>query len=112
MTLATTVRDTWFDGQRLHVVGTLVASGSYVTGGDSFSLKSGRIRSRRPPKYVHIKGANGFVYGWQAGPQDALKMLAFEAGAQGSALDQVAAGAYPAGIIADGIQYHAYFIIQ
>ena len=38
MALTFTLVDTWDDGQRIHVSGTVAASGSYSTGGDTLDL--------------------------------------------------------------------------
>jgi hypothetical protein len=38
MALALTLVDFWDDGERLHVAGTITASGSYATGGDTLDL--------------------------------------------------------------------------
>lgn len=35
MALAFTLVDTWEDGQRIHIAGTVAASGNYSTGGDT-----------------------------------------------------------------------------
>ncbi|HVA71921.1 MAG TPA: hypothetical protein VNF02_02330 [Candidatus Limnocylindrales bacterium] len=38
MALAFTLVDSWDDGRRIHVAGTVAASGSYTTGGDTLDL--------------------------------------------------------------------------
>ncbi len=38
MALAFTLVDTWDDGKRIHVAGTVAASGNYATSGDTLDL--------------------------------------------------------------------------
>lgn len=38
MALTFTLIDTWDDGKRIHVAGTVAATGSYTTGGDTLDL--------------------------------------------------------------------------
>lgn len=38
MALAFNLVDTWDDGQRIHVAGTVAASGNYSAGGDTLDL--------------------------------------------------------------------------
>lgn len=52
MALAFTLVDTWDDGRRIHVAGTIAASGNYATGGDTLDLTSigaQGIPSTKPP---------------------------------------------------------------
>ena len=110
MTLVVTNVERWFDGQRIHQVGTILASGSYVTGGDTVDFAKGDIHSSRVPDWVEIHGEAGYVYGYKPGTTISNgKVIAFEAGADAAPLDEVAAGAYPAALIADVIRYHAIF---
>ncbi len=110
MTLTVVVVDRHFDGQRIHVSGLLIASGSYVTGGDTLNFSHTNIKSSRAPVWCTVDGVNGFVYGWVLGATlQTQRLTAHEAGAQGSALDEVAAGAYPVGITTDVPRFHAIF---
>jgi hypothetical protein len=43
MALAFTLVDTWDDGQRIHVAGTVTASGNYATSGDTLDLSQSPI---------------------------------------------------------------------
>jgi hypothetical protein len=43
MALTFSLIDTWDDGKRVHVSGTIAASGNYTTGGDTLDL------SQSPP---------------------------------------------------------------
>jgi hypothetical protein len=50
MALAFSLVDTWDDGKRVHVSGTITATGNYVTGGDTLDLsQSPVIASAQPP---------------------------------------------------------------
>src|SRR6202035_4124541 len=50
MALTFSLVDTWDDGQRIHVSGTITASGSYATGGDTLDLSQTPIvASSQPP---------------------------------------------------------------
>jgi len=40
MALAFTLVDSWDDGRRIHMAGTIVVSGNYVTGSDALDLSS------------------------------------------------------------------------
>ena len=48
MALTFTLVDTWDDGKRIHVAGTVAASGNYSTGGDTLDLS--QFPSSPPPK--------------------------------------------------------------
>src|ERR1700740_1199064 len=50
MALTFTLVDTWDDGKRVHVSGTIAASGNYPTGGDTLDLsQSPIVASSQPP---------------------------------------------------------------
>ncbi len=104
MTLVITNEKRWFDGQRIHQVGTILASDNYATGGDVLDFRDGEIKSSRIPDRVDIYGIAGWQYAYdpQTGIEDGL-MLAHFAGVEEGA------GAYDAAIIADTIRYHAIF---
>ena len=105
MTLVITNEKRWFDGQRVHQAGTILASGSYVSGGDVLSFRNGEIKSSRIPDVVTIYGIAGWAYSYdpQTDIGDGL-MLAHFAGIEEGA------GAYDAAIIADTLRYHAIFV--
>ncbi len=110
MTLVVTNVERWFDGQRVHQVGTILASANYATGGETVNFAQSEIKSNRVPDWVEIHGKAGYVYGYDPGTTLANgKMLVFEAGADGAALDEHANGAFAAAVIADVIRYHAIF---
>jgi hypothetical protein len=50
MALAFSLIDTWDDGKRIHVSGTITASGNYSTSGDTLDLSQTPIvASSQPP---------------------------------------------------------------
>lgn len=115
MALAITVREKWFDGQRLHIVGSIAATGNYASGGDTLSFASGEIKSQKIPDHVDVHGVAGFVYEFLDGTDNAtgkLKVRGQEptsATAGVIALSEIAAAAYPAGVTGDTIRFHAIF---
>jgi hypothetical protein len=46
MALAFSLVDTWDDGKRIHVSGTVAATGSYATGGDTVDLSQVPVIAR------------------------------------------------------------------
>ena len=50
MALTFSLVDTWDDGKRIHVSGTVAASGDYTTGGDTVDLSQfPAVASTKPP---------------------------------------------------------------
>lgn len=96
----------WFDGQRLHQVGTITISGSYPTpNGDPLSFADGEVKSSRIPDYVEIHGEDsGYQFAYKPGTDISDgAMFVFLAGAEH------AGAVYTAGVLADTIHYHAIF---
>jgi hypothetical protein len=115
MALAFTLVDSWDDGQRIHVAGTVAASGSYATGGDTLDL-SGLGALGVPTAQPPVKGTGamdglaGYDYCFSPGAApDANKVKIFEQGASAGAFAELAAGAYPAGITGDTITFYGVF---
>ena len=109
MALAIKIEEQWHGGQRVHAVGTIEASGSYVANGDTLDLSGIRWAST-PPTHVDIYGIAGYVYCYNPGTKIANgKMLVYEAGADGAALDERAVAAYPSAVTGDTIRFHAIF---
>lgn len=110
MSLALTVTKTDALGKLIYVTGTIVASGNYVTGGDTLDLSDFKIKSNRVPLFVSIVGKAGYIYGFDYGTTIANgKMLTFENGAVNTPHAQIAAAAYPAGVTGDVIKIFAIF---
>lgn len=121
MALAFTVTATDRSTNALRVYGKIVASGSYVAGGDTLSLAGqSQIVSSTVPFFVSVQsqasaGASGFEYRFVPGTTLANgKLQVFgqqPTSATGGviAMSEVAAGAYPAGVTGDVILAEAVF---
>lgn len=114
MAIATKVTQFWHDGKRLHVQGTLTASDSYATPGDTVDF-SGQpdIYSAEPPVELFVQGESGFVYRSVIGAalnNSKLKVLQadYDAAADGP-LIEIPDAAYPAGVTGDTIRFYAIF---
>src|SRR5277367_7056745 len=111
MALAFSLVDTWEDGKRVHVSGTVVATGNYVTSGDTLDLSQVPvIASAQPPIQgtAWMDGLAGFDYVFIPGAamnSNKVKMFA-SAGAAQSAFPELTAGAYPGAITADTITFY------
>lgn len=111
MAIAVTVTDKWDDGKRLHVIGTLVFSGSYPTGGDTLDF-TGKVPASRAPLLIMVEGKAGFVYGASLGSTIAnnLVLVLVEAAVGvNTALAQHTAVAYVAGVTGDTVKFYAIF---
>ena len=64
MAIAVEIRDTWSDGKRQFVVGSLTLTGGYPAGGDPISWKLPQIKSSKAPSFVIFNGTGGFLYRW------------------------------------------------
>lgn len=107
------------------VIGTIVPSGSYPTGGDPLNLATatypigqGPLPSTAKPISVDIRSqhstttpqTNEFVYTYAPGTTQANgAMQVFTGAAAQTALTELSAGAYPAGVLADTIIFEAIF---
>jgi hypothetical protein len=95
-------------GKQVYVVGTITASGSYVTGGDTLDLTNqSLIPADALPKQVSVFTQTGqvFSYTWVLGTAlNNGKVKIYQAGGT-----ELAAGAYPAAITTDNIAFSAVF---
>jgi hypothetical protein len=95
-------------GKQVYVVGTITASGSYSTGGDTLDLTNQSfIPADALPKQVSIFTQTGqvFNYAWVLGAAlNNGKVKIYQAGGT-----ELGAGAYPAGITGDIIAFSAVF---
>lgn len=108
-----------FTSHMLHLYGTLTPSGSYATGGDTLAWTGNdAIKSDQIPVQVEIFSGrlttsaqtNLFVYQYTPGTtKDNGKMQVFTGAAAQTALTELSAGAYPAGVTADVVSFHATF---
>ncbi|MGH9776072.1 MAG: hypothetical protein ACRD50_14125 [Candidatus Acidiferrales bacterium] len=113
MALTFNLVDTWDDGQRIHVAGTLAASGNYSTGGDTIDLSQfAIIASTQPPILgtAWMDGLAGYDYVFFPGASITQnKVKIFQQGASAGAFPEIAAGAYPAAITGDTITFYGIF---
>jgi hypothetical protein len=100
MALAFSLVDTWDDGKRIHVSGTIAATGSYATGGDTVDLSQVPvIASTQPPIQgtAWMDGLAGYDYVFIPGAamnSNKVKMFA-SAGAAQAAFPELTAGGVP-----------------
>ena len=113
MALTFSLVDTWDDGKRIHVAGTVSASGSYSTGGDTLDLSQFPIIATTQPPITGTAWMDGLAgYDYVFAPGSAFnngKMKVFEQGSGAGAFAELAAGAYPSAITSDNITLYAIF---
>ena len=113
MALTFNLVDTWDDGKRIHVSGTVAASGSYATGGDTLDLSQfPLVAATQPPVNgtSWMDGLAGYDYVFTPGAaMNANKVKIFQQGASAGAFPELAAGAYPAAITSDTITFYGIF---
>jgi hypothetical protein len=113
MALTFSLVDTWDDGKRIHVAGTVAPSGSYPTGGDTLDLSQFPVvASTQPPIQgtAWLDGLSGYDYVFNPGSamNNGLVKI-FQQGASAGAFPELAAGAYPSAITADTITFYGIF---
>jgi hypothetical protein len=112
MALTFSMVDTWDDGKRIHVSGTIAATGNYVASGDTLDLSEVPvIASAQPPIQgtAWMDGLAGYDYVFNPGAaMNSNKVKIFQQGAAG-AFPELAAGAYPGAITADTITFYGIF---
>lgn len=113
MALTFTLVDTWDDGKRVHVSGTVAASESYTTGGDTLDLSQfPLIAATQPPIQgtAWMDGLAGYDYVFTPGSaMNSGKVKVFEQGTSAGAFPELAAGAYPSAIATDTITFYGIF---
>jgi hypothetical protein len=115
MALAFTLVDTWDDGKRVHVAGTVAASGTYSTSGDTLDLTaigSLGVPTTQPPIQgtASIDGLAGYHYVFAPGAAiNANKVKIFQQASGAGAFAELAAGSYPAAISGDWITFYGIF---
>jgi hypothetical protein len=110
MALTFTLVDTWDDGNRIHVSGTVAASGSYTTGGDTLDLSQFPIiASTQPPIQgtAWMDGLAGYDYVFAPGPNiNANKVKVFQEHGTAGPFQELPATAYPNAIVNDTITFY------
>lgn len=113
MALAFTLVDTWDDGKRIHVAGTVAASGSYSTGGDTLDLsQSPQIAATQAPIQgtAWMDGLSGYDFVFSPGSaMNSGKVKVFQQGGSAGAFAELASGAYPGAITSDTITFYGIF---
>jgi hypothetical protein len=105
--------DSWDDGKRVHLAGTVSASGSYTTGGDTIDLSQNPIvaSSQAPIQgTAWMDGLSGYDFVFFPGSamnNGAVKV--FQQGSSAGAFPELAAGAYPGAISSDTITFYGIF---
>jgi len=110
MSLALTVTSQWWDGKKIHVIGTVVASGSYATNGDTINFSGLGIKSSQSPLRVDLISLNG--YGLAFAPASPPAQATGKMRVNTTSNTELAAGAYPAGVTGDTITFYAIFEIR
>jgi hypothetical protein len=106
MTTQITNTSRWFDGQRLHQVGTIALSGTYLTGQQEIlSFADGEVKSSRIPDFVEIHGeVEGFQFNYSPGTDISDgALVVFLAGVE------LSGALYPGNLLAETVHYHAIF---
>ena len=113
MALTFSIVDTWDDGQRVHLAGTVAASGNYATGGDTLDLsKNPVVASTQAPLQgtAWMDGLAGYDYVFTPGTAASnCKVKIFQQGASAGAFPELASGAYPAAITSDTVTFYGIF---
>ena len=113
MALTFTLVDTWDDGKRVHVAGTVAASGNYSTSGDTLDLsQSPIVASTQAPinGTAWMDGLAGYDYVFYPGAAiNSGKVKIFQQGASAGAFPELGAGAYPSAITSDTITFYGIF---
>lgn len=115
MALTFTLVDSWDDGRRIHVAGTVAVAGSYSTGGDALDLSSIEalgIPTSQPPivATAWMDGLAGYDYVFTPGTAiNSGKVKVFQQGSGAGAFAELAAGSYPAAIAGDTVTFYGIF---
>ncbi len=113
MALTFSLVDSWEDGHRIHVCGTVAASGNYTTGGDTLDLSQFPIiASTQPPIQgtAWMDGLAGYDYVFAPGATiNTNRVKMFQEHGSAGPFQELAAGAYPGAIIGDTITLYGIF---
>lgn len=113
MALTFSLVDTWDDGKRIHVSGTITASGNYVTSGDTLDLSQFPIIAATQAPIqgtAWTDGLSGYDYVFYPGSaMNNGKVKIFQQGASAGAFPELASGAYPSSIASDTITFYGIF---
>jgi hypothetical protein len=108
MPIAITITDMDAGVANIYVFGTLTASGSYSTGGDTldFTAVAAQLAASQAPVQIWIGGSTGDAYSWIKGTALNNQKVKINT----ASATELASGAYPARITGDAnIQFEAVF---
>lgn len=100
-------------GSIVRAYGTATVSGTYTTGGDTFSLAHGKLPFSKPPLFLRAVGIAGFVYQFVKGStlvNGLMKIFCNTAGGSNAALGEHTAASVVAGVTGDTIRWEAAFV--
>jgi hypothetical protein len=113
MALTFSLVDTWDDGARIHVAGTVTVSGNYTTGGDTLDLSQFPLiaTTQSPIQGTgSLDGLAGYDYCFSPGAAlNSGKMKVFEQGSGAGPFAELAAGAYPSAVTGDTVTFYGIF---
>ena len=117
MAIAVAVTKQYWDGKKVHVVGTLTFSGNYATGGDGINFTGLGIKSSLAPYWFEVQGINGFIYAYAPGSPASqtngkIKVFVEATVATNTPLAEHTAVAYVAGVTGDTVTFYAEFDIR
>ncbi len=108
MPLAITINDIDGSADNVYVFGTLTASGSYSTGGDTldFTTVASQIAASQAPVQVWVGGSTGDSYSWVKGTALNNQKVKISTASN----TELSSGAYPSRITGDAsVQFEAVF---
>ncbi len=115
MALTFTLVDSWDDGKRIHIAGTVAVSGSYTTGGDTLDLSPIEplgVPTTKPPiaGTAWMDGLAGYDYIFAPGAAiNGNKMKVFQQAGAAGAFAELASGSYPTAITGDTVTFYGIF---
>lgn len=98
----------WEDGKKIHIIGTLTFAGNYPANGDALNLAGEFVKSMSAPEFVQVNGISKYSYLLKydgSTPAIAGHLRIFD----GATAAQIPTAAYPAGVTADVVTFHAIF---
>jgi hypothetical protein len=108
MPLAITVADVDAATDNIYIFGSLAASGSYSTGGDTldFTTIAPEVLASLPPLQLRVGGSTGDAYSWVKGSALNNQLVKINTASN----TELASGAYPSRITGDtNIHFEAVF---
>lgn len=112
MATALTITRKEASGRSIRVYGTIALTGNYAANGDPLALALFQAPTTKTPLVVDVKGVSGYSYEYdKANAKLKVRQQTDPANAGGANVPfvELAAAAYPAGVLADVIQFEAVF---